>query len=261
MTVRRSGFLLSLFLSIACASPLVAQNKYNLSQLGDETAAFIELPIHWEGTDWLKLGLTGAGTFLLMQTDQPVRTAVMKDRSYYNSVPIEGGRIWGELYTPVALFALLGAHSLATGGNDTRKIAFEIGQASFYAGAITFLLKAAIGRARPFTEEGRASYHPFTLSDDDDHSLPGGHATVAFALSTVLSKNAHSDFLKGLAYVPAVFTVVSRVYQDEHWFSDCVLGAAIGSVVGAWVVDRHEHEQSRVQIPSVYPFTVRITFD
>ena len=254
----RYKFFLPLFILIVFQPVLFAQNKYNLSQFGNETGTFFTQPLHWEGGDWLKLGLMSAGTFLAMQADQPIRTAVLKDQRYYYSVPIVAGRVWGELYTPVALFTLYGAHSLITGDNSTKKIAYEIGQASLYAGAITFLLKAAIGRARPYTDEGRASYHPFTLFSDDYHSLPGGHSTAGFVLSTVLSRNAHSGFLKGLAYIPAVFTVISRVYQDQHWFSDCLLGATIGYFVGTWVVDQHEQNDSRVQIPSVYPFTVRI---
>jgi membrane-associated phospholipid phosphatase len=251
--------VLLLSLGPGCGPFLVAQNKYDIPQFRTETGMFFQQPLHWEGRDWLKLGLMGAGTFLVMQIDEPVRSAVLKDRSYYYSVPIVAGRVWGEMYTPVALFALFGAHSLITGDNDTRKIAYEIGQASLYAGAITFLLKGSIGRARPFTEEGRATYHPFTLISDDYHSLPGGHSTVAMVLSTVLSRNIHSGFLKGLVYVPALLTVVSRVYQDEHWSSDDFLGAAIAYFVADWVVSQHEHqEDSRVQIPAIYPITIRI---
>lgn len=237
---------------------LFAQNKYDVSQFGNETEKFLTQPLHWQGNDWLKIGLMSAGTILAMQTDQPIRTTVMKDQRYYYSVPIVGGRVWGEIYTPVAFFTLFGAHSLITGDNDTKKIAYEIGQASLYASTVTFVLKRAIGRARPFTEEGRASYHPFTFFNDDYHSLPGGHSTAGFALSTVLSRNAHSSFLKSVAYVPAVFTVVSRVYQDEHWFSDCLLGATIGYFVATWVVDQHEQAENRVSISSLYPLTVKI---
>lgn len=261
MATARLTFILWLFLTLTCGSYLFAQNKYDLSQFGNETGTFFTQPLHWEGTDWLKLGLAGAGTFLAMQADQPVRTAIQNDQRYYNSVPIVGGRVWGEPYTSAGFITLFGAHSLITGDKGTRKIAYEIVQASIYASAITFVLKAAFGRSRPLTEEGRASYHPLTVARDEYHSLPSGHTTEGFVLSTVLSRNVHSGFLKGLAYVPAAFTFVSRAYQDEHWFSDCLLGATIGYVVGTWVVDQHEESDSRVQIPSVYPLTVRIRFN
>jgi membrane-associated phospholipid phosphatase len=259
MKARRHVFLLSLLLTFPFS--LRAQNRYNFSQFGDETWSFVKQPGNWEGSDWLKLGLIGAGTFLAMETvDQPVRDAVLRNQKYYyKSVPIEGGRIWGETYMPIVLFGGFALHSLVTDDGGTKKIAYEIAQASLYAAAITYTMKFAFGRARPYTNEGATRFQPFTLTDDGFHSLSSGHATVAFALSTVLSRNAHSGFLKVLAYVPAVFTVVSRVYQDQHWVSDNLLGAAVGYFVATWVVDIHEHEESRIGVSSIYPLTIRIT--
>ncbi len=41
---------------------------------------FIKSPGKWDWSDWLKIGLVGAGTFLLMETaDQPVRDAVLSE--------------------------------------------------------------------------------------------------------------------------------------------------------------------------------------
>ena len=251
-------FFMALFLVLFLQSALISQNKYDFSQFGRETGSFITQPLRWEGSDWLKLGLMGAGTFAVMQIDQPVRDAVLKDQSYYYSAPIVGGRVWGELYMPVALFSLFGAHSLITGDMTTRKIGYEIGQASLYAGAITYILKTSVGRARPYTNEGNTSFHPFTFFTNDYNSFPGGHTTAGMVLSTVLSRNAPSTFLKILAYVPVGFTFVSRIYQDQHWTSDDFLGALVGYAVATWVVDTHEQEEGRVGISSVYPLTIRI---
>jgi membrane-associated phospholipid phosphatase len=250
-----------LLLLIICNFSLIAQNKYNFSRFEDETWSFIKQPTTWEGSDWLRLGLTGAGTFLVMQADQPIRDAVQRDHRYSESVPVEFGRIYGELYSPVALFGGFAIHSLLTNDIGTRKIAYEIGQASIYAAATTYLLKMAIGRARPYTNEGSKSFHPFSdlFFRQDYQSLPGGHSTVAFVLSTVLSRNAKSGWLKGIAYIPAALTFVSRVYQDQHWTSDDFLGAIIGYFIATWVVDQHEQEEGRVHIGSLFPLTMRIT--
>jgi membrane-associated phospholipid phosphatase len=261
----RHKFLLSLLLSIViCESSLFAQQKYDFSQFGHETWSFIKQPTTWEGSDWLKVGLAGAGTFLFMQVvDQPVRDAVLKDQRYYNSVPIEFGRVWGELYSPVVLFSGFALHSIITGDVGTRKIAYEVGQASLYAGAITYLLKMAIGRARPYVNDGTKSFYPFgNFSLKTDYqSFPGGHTTAGMVLSTILSRNAKSDWLKGLAYVPVVLTFVSRVYQDQHWTSDDFAGAALGYFVATWVVDHHEQEESRIQVSSAFPLTISIALN
>ena len=90
--------------------------KYNFSQFGSETWDFIKQPTKWDGIDWLKIGLLGGGTYLIMETvDQPIYDAVLKDQSYYYSAPVEFGRIWGELYTPVLLFSGFAIYSLISG--------------------------------------------------------------------------------------------------------------------------------------------------
>jgi membrane-associated phospholipid phosphatase len=261
---------LSLLFIILCGSSLFAQNpalpdsvqqyKYTFSQFGNETWEFIKQPTKWDGSDWLKIGLMSAGTFLIMETaDQPIRDEVLKDQRYYKSVPIEFGRIWGELYSPIVLFGGFAIHSLIADDIGTRKIAYEIGQASLYAGAIDLILKVAIGRARPYYNEGPTSFHPFSsLFGQGYHSIPGGHTTAAFVLSTVLSRNAKPVWLKVLAYLPAVLTFVSRVYQDQHWTSDDFLGAALGYFIATWVVDKHENNKSLVEISSTYPLSIRI---
>jgi membrane-associated phospholipid phosphatase len=252
-------FLSSLLLLLLCESSFFAQNNYNFSQFGNETWSFIKQPTKWEGSDWLKLGLISAGTFLVMQADQPIRDAVLKDQRYYKSVPIEFGRMWGEFYTQMLLFGSFTVHSLLTDDIRTKKIAYEIGQASLYASAISNLLKVAFGRARPYMKEGKTSFHPFsTLINVDQKSLPSGHCTLAFALSTVLSRNVKPIWLKGIAYLPAVLTFISRVYQDEHWTSDDFFGAVVGYSVATWILDHHEQGENRIQISSVYPFKIRI---
>jgi membrane-associated phospholipid phosphatase len=149
-------------------------------------------------------------------------------------------------------FAGFAAHSLITNNMSTRKIAYEIGQASLYAGAITLILKTAFGRARPYMNEGTSRYHPFSFRDDY-HSLSGGHTATAFVLSTILSRNAGPTWLKILAYLPAVLTPMSRVYQDQHWMSDNVFGGALGYFVATWVVDTHEKKDKEFQSNSITP--------
>jgi membrane-associated phospholipid phosphatase len=287
-TLMRHRFLISLFFIVICGSSpfgavgLIAQNlspqdtvqgnlasrdsgrrnRYNLSEFGHETVGFFVQPSKWDAGDWLKIGVMGGVTFLSMQTDQPIRDAVLRDhRRYYYSVPIEGARMYGELYSPFVFFIGFAAHSLITNDKSTRKIAYEIGQASLYTGAIVLVMKTAIGRARPNTNEGRASYHPFSTLLDHYHSLPGGHTATAFVISTVLSRNVKPMWLKVLLYLPAIITPISREYQDQHWMSDNILGGAIGYFVADWVVDLHERNDSRVHVTSIFPLTISVTLN
>ena len=86
--------------------------------------------------------------------------------------------------------------------------------------------------------------------------MPAGHTTWAFSLSTVLARNTKQDWLKVLAYLPAVLTFVARIYQDHHWTSDNFLGAALACFFANWVVDQHEKKESIVEISPSFPLTV-----
>jgi membrane-associated phospholipid phosphatase len=272
----------ALFLILICESSLFAQNsapqdtvqgnpalrdseygnKYNFSQFGHETVDFLIKPTKWDDTDWLRLGVTAGATFLTMQADIPIRNAVLKDNGrYFYSVPIEGARMYGELYSPFVFFGGFAIHYWITDNMSSRKIAYEIGQASLYTGAIVLTLKSIIGRARPHDNEGRATYHSFTLIGDDYHSLPGGHTATAMVISTVLSRNVEPTWLKVLVYVPAAITAYSRVYQDWHWTSDDLLGGAIGYFVATWVVDIHEQKESRIHVSSLFPLTISVALN
>lgn len=251
-------FLSPLLILIFFQSVIISQNVFNLSQFRDESFRFIKQPAKWESNDWLKFGLISAGTILLMQADQPIRENVLRDQSYYKSFPIEAGRIWGEGYPTAILAGAFGLHGIIANDASTKKIGFEIVQSAIYAGTITTLLKIVIGKARPFTNKGDVTFKPFSILDDDFHSLPSGHVTLAFSLSTVLAKNTKSDLLKIIAYIPAVLTAISRVYQDNHWTSDVFLGATIGYFVGNWVVNQHEEKKSSLDTISISPLTIRI---
>ena len=69
--------LLPLLCLILCASSVLAQERYDFSRFKDESFDFIKQPGHWQGDDWLRVGLTAAGAFILMQVDQPVRRAYL----------------------------------------------------------------------------------------------------------------------------------------------------------------------------------------
>jgi len=166
------------------------------------------------------------------------------------------GRVYGEWYSIVGISAVFGVYGLIAKDTAAKKITIELLQAGIYAELVTTMLKVAIGRARPYESETPFTFKPFTFFDDAFHSLPSGHTASAMALSTVLSRHAHTSFLKVLAYVPAGLTVFSRIYQDKHWMSDVFLGATIGYFVGNWVVDLHEGKRHRINVTALYPTTI-----
>jgi len=124
------------------------------------------------------------------------------------------------------------------------------------AGVATTFLKGVAGRARPFvtTDTNAHDFHfGRGFSNGNYQSFPSGHATAAFALaSTVTSESQrwwpHQTWIVGpTVYSAATLVGLSRMYNNKHWASDVVLGAAIGTFSGIKVVRySHGHKPNRI---------------
>lgn len=66
-------------------------------------------------------------------------------------------------------------------------------------------------------------------------SFPSGHSAITFATATVIER--HLGWRKALlGYAVATYVAASRLHDDQHWLSDVVFGAAVGTVAGRTVV-------------------------
>lgn len=118
------------------------------------------------------------------------------------------------------------------------------------AEATGFLLKGAIGRARPYVSNATRP-HDFRLGagfgTSDYRALPSGHTYTAFAVASVVTSElrrwnpATTWFAAPVMYGGATLVGVSRMYHNRHWASDIVLGAAIGTFMGLKTV-QHGHD-------------------
>jgi len=234
---------------------------YGVGQFTHETVLFVKQPTKWGGKDWIKVGATIGLTFAAMPFDQKITNATQGHQRYYYSAPIVGGRVYGEWYSIIGVAGGFGLYGWIANDTSAKKISIELLQAGLYAEAFTEVLKIIVGRERPVATENSSNYHPPTLSNYNFQSMPSGHTTSAFALSTVMSRHAHSTGLKILAYIPAGFTMFSRIYQHQHWLSDEIPAAAVGYFVGNWVVDLHEGKRHHINVTSMYPIGISYSLD
>jgi hypothetical protein len=236
-----------------------AKKLYSVSQFWHESILFVKQPTKWNSKDWLKAGMITAATVAAMPFDERIAQSSQGNQRYNNSAAVQGGRMYGEWYSIIGVAGGVGLFGVITNDTTAKKMSIELLQAGLYSELITSVLKVAVGRARPELSEDPFVFSPFNMAYGY-HSMPSGHTTSAFALSTVLSRHAHTTTLKILAYVPAGFTMFSRIYQNQHWLSDEIIGAAIGIFVAEWVVDLHEGKRHRINVTSISPIRVSYTF-
>lgn len=113
------------------------------------------------------------------------------------------------------------------------------------AGLTTLVIKGFTGRARPFVtnDTNPRDYKAGRGFHDDNYSsFPSGHVTTAFAAASAASQEIsylwpHASHL----WTPVLFTSaslvgVARIYEDKHWASDVIAGAAVGTLVSRVIV-------------------------
>jgi len=116
------------------------------------------------------------------------------------------------------------------------------GEVSFLiTGTATVALKALFGRARPSVGLGPTAFHPLNL-DDDFHSLPSGHTSVAFSAAGYVFARTSNAWVRWSGLLLASGVGAARIYFDRHWLSDVIMGAGIGFSVG-YLIGRWRESQ------------------
>ncbi|OGG30449.1 hypothetical protein A3A63_02725 [Candidatus Gottesmanbacteria bacterium RIFCSPLOWO2_01_FULL_46_9] len=105
-----------------------------------------------------------------------------------------------------------------------------------------FVAKSLVLRMRPAADIGA-----LVVSAAGNYSFPSTHATLAFALAYVLSKEEPK--LSVLFYLLAISIGVSRIYLGVHYPGDVLGGAVLGVGIGYFVVrlSRRVREKNRVR--------------
>jgi membrane-associated phospholipid phosphatase len=116
-------------------------------------------------------------------------------------------------------------------------------------------IKMLVGRQRPFYDI-RNPYN-FQLwrgfSGDQYRSFPSGHTITAFAFASTVTRESqfwwpHSAWYVGTVFYGGASLVgLSRIYNNQHWASDVMAGAALGTIVGINVVKyTHSHPGNHI---------------
>ena len=175
----------------------------------------------------------------LQRPDRQTRRMYRRTASFVRTVAQPGSTIIG--------LSMYGAGRLA---NNDRLAAVGLHgtEALLLGGAVGTLMKDFFGRARPFVDTTGPNPDDWQLLRGWDRgnryqSFPSGHSTAAFAAAGAVTAETSAYwpgatyFLIGpVLYTGAAAVGLSRMYNNRHWASDVIMGAAIGTFAGMKVV-------------------------
>ena len=252
-------YLISLFILFATiTSAQVGYNHQNdLEKFFDCGIDLFSAPLRFDTQDWIifssTLGLTAASTF----ADDDIRTLAIRNNSSFGNSFFKIDDIYHIEFMATSIAGIY-IYGLASKNSEFQNLGLRLTEVTFYAGSITLLTKFMFGRERPTNQENQTNFKPFNSSRNFS-SLPSGHTTLAFAYSTVMASVYDNFFWKFAWYSLAVLVGTARIYHNAHWFSDVLLGGAIGYFVGDFV-NKHSSNEKETTPPSDSPQKFNMSF-
>ncbi|MCB9250504.1 MAG: phosphatase PAP2 family protein [Ignavibacteriales bacterium] len=205
---------------------------------------FFSRPAEFNSSDWFKLAGVTVATGALMTIDKEVQIEMAKHHSNFQNDITKVGKYYGEI-VPIAVSAIgVYGGGLIFGNNEMRTTGRILIESLVASGITTTILKSIIGRSRPYKNEGEFKFNFFETKTSNT-SLPSGHTTVAFTISTVLAERIDNIYASIGLYGLASLTAYERIYDDRHWLSDTFLGAVIGISAGKFFSDLETESENK----------------
>jgi membrane-associated phospholipid phosphatase len=210
------------------------------------------VPLQWNSHDWLIAGgcviFTG-GAFLL---DDELRELSLNNQNSFGDGLHSLGNTYGQSRYALAFAAGVYAVGFAADDAWLRGTGIVLLQTLISAGALNLALKTLVGRSRPYVGVGNTDFHPWSWKEQY-FSFPSGHAVMAFGLSSVLAGRIKNTWATIGLYSLAGITAWSRMYSDNHWLSDVVVGGAMSTAIGLSLVRWYDGEREELNTFSLVP--------
>lgn len=136
----------------------------------------------------------------------------------------------------------------AANHDQPRETGLLAGEAGINALVDTEVLKAILGREQPFTGNGRGRFF------QGGSSFPSEHASISFAIASVIAHEYPGLFTQALAYGAATGVGAARIIAHKHFATDVVVGSALGWYLGSQVFHTHSR-YSNAEIARFGTFT------
>jgi len=222
-------------------SPLkraIAAVAHEAGRYVSDTVGMATAPAHWTRADWQKAaGFTVVFSGLLF-VDEDIDMAVQRRRSDSTNHVADATTSFGGGNGTEAALVAIGA-GLVFHSPDLRDTGREALEASILTALVeNLVIKPLVGRERPYQSNGENNFD-FASSNS---SFPSGHTTQAFAIASVVAARSRGWVVPTVAYTLASLVAYDRLNDHVHFASDVFAGAVFGTVVGKYIVHKHERE-------------------
>lgn len=179
--------------------------------------------------------------------DNDIRDDLHDNRSSRLDSFSDAGSFLGSPFLHLGVAAVVYGGGVVAESPHYQQLGEMLGEAALLADATTLVIKQGVGRARPLTGRSAGAFRPFAFASDFD-SFPSMHTASSFAMASVMASTTENTLYRIGWYSAATFVGFARMYQDKHWASDVVLGAALGELAGQVVTRYHTSGTTQLTI-------------
>ncbi len=198
-------------------------------------------PGKWGKEDWVTAGCLTASTAMLWLGDEEIGEYFLDQGKQAPGALKEGAFYFGKPLYNYGITTGIYAFGLLTRNKKVRKTGVLLVSSATAGGLIQTFLKNAVGRARPGTGKGSASFKPFS-PEPGMHSFPSGHTILSFTTAYAISKQFENPWVKTGIWALGMITPVSRMWDGAHWASDIGVGVII-SVLTVESIDKYMNRE------------------
>lgn len=206
--------------------------------------AMVQAPFKWKKDQWTETAGLTVFTGVLIPMDEVVNIPVSNWTGATGVEIGKTGQFLGNLPFQLGLSTAAIGLGYVTRNSKWRNFGLDNLQAQIFTGGITYAIKSAFHRARPYTGENNyAFYGPFHGGKND--SFISGHTSLTFCTATMLFLHSRKKWWVGaIGYTVATGVGISRMQQQKHWASDVIGGAIVGTVVASYVYKQQQKHRA-----------------
>jgi membrane-associated phospholipid phosphatase len=210
-----------------------------------DTKNWVISPTKWNGKDWLIFGGVSAATgALIAWGDQPVFNVANTIHNPFADKLAVGIEPMGHAYLAISISGFF-IHGLISKNNYSIETSLIAGESLLLNTVLVQVVKNTLGRSRP-NNDGTTNPLQWNGPFFKGNSFFSGHTSTAFSVASVYAyRYRETTWVPILSYSLAALCGLQRIYNNRHWASDVLFGAAAGTATGIFLCKQWENNTIR----------------
>lgn len=207
-----------------------------IRDLGEDEKGIFTSPLRVQPKDAYWLAPLGAATGLAIAYDADAAALVGVDANRTNTANKIAD--FGSFFAAGAEGAGIYFIGLAKKNPKLAETGRLGAEAILASGSVTLVTKLVTNRQRPRQGNERGDFWPYgTQHWEWDSSFPSDHATATMSLARVIAGEYPHWYVMVPAYGFAETISMSRIFANQHFPSDILVGQAVGFLTGSYVLN------------------------